>query len=151
ALFPLVRDNLEGFLEQCRSTYKSGIPRYAEKELREYLKCGIQVYGFARAQCEECGHELLLAFSCKRRGVCPSCNTRRMSDTAARLVDTVLPDVRLRQWVLSVPFELRLELAKNPHALSACGRIFVEEIFRWQRQIALRHGFAPPSEQANIH
>src|SRR5690606_8914290 len=144
ALFPLVRDKLEGFLAQCRATYKSGIPRYAEKELREYLKCGIQVYGFARAQCEACGHELLLAFSCKRRGVCPSCNARRMSDTAARLVDGVLPDVRLRQWVLSVPFELRLELAKNPQALSACGRIVVAEIFRWQRQVSLCRVILPP-------
>jgi hypothetical protein len=36
-----------------------------------------------------------------------------MSDTAARLIDTVLPQVRLRQRVLSVPYELRVMLAKN--------------------------------------
>jgi len=40
-----------------------------------------------------------------------------MSDTAARLVDRVLPDVRLRQWVLSVLFELRIVLAKSPGGL----------------------------------
>jgi hypothetical protein len=40
----------------------------------------------------------------------------------------------LRQWVLTVPFELRLLLATKPEALSAIGRIFVQEIQRWQRQ-----------------
>jgi hypothetical protein len=56
-----------------------------------------------------------------------------MSNTAAHLVDHVIPDVPLRQWVLSVPFELRLLLAARPDALSAVGRIFVQEIHRWQK------------------
>ncbi|MGH9845465.1 MAG: transposase zinc-binding domain-containing protein [Blastocatellia bacterium] len=33
---------------------------------------------FARARCTGCGYDFLSAFSCKGRGVCPSCNTRRM-------------------------------------------------------------------------
>ena len=45
-----------------------------------------------------------------------------------------LPDVPIRQWVLSVPFELRLLLARNAAALSAVGRIFVREVWRWQRE-----------------
>jgi hypothetical protein len=36
---------------------------------------------------------------------------RRMVDTAARLVDEVLPPVPVRQWVLSLPFEIRYRLA----------------------------------------
>ena len=48
----------------------------------------------------------------------------------------VIPEVPLRQWVLSVPFELRLLLAREPRALTAVGRIFVQEIFRWQRERA---------------
>ncbi len=54
-------------------------------------------------RCGGCGDELLVAFSCKGRGFCPSCTTRRMHDTAARLVDGVLPRVPVRQWVLSLP------------------------------------------------
>jgi len=38
--------------------------------------------------------------------------------------------------VLSVPYELRLLLAREPHVLTAVGRIFVQEIFRWQRERA---------------
>jgi hypothetical protein len=63
-----------------------------------------------------------------------------MCGTAAHLTDHVLPDVHVRQWVLSVPYELRLLLARVPRVLSAVGRIFVTEIFRWQREQAGLHG-----------
>jgi hypothetical protein len=56
------------------------------------------------------------------------------------LVDHVLSDTRLRQWVLSVPFELRMLLAANPKALSAVGRIFCQEISRWQKSQAFLLG-----------
>jgi len=141
-LYRLVSDHLETFLEQARESHDRGLPRYVERELRKYLKCGIHAYGFLRALCKSCGRSLLVAFSCKRRGVCPSCNARRMCATAAHLVDRVIPDVPLRQWVLSVPFELRLTLARRADALSAVGRIFVEEIFRWQRERAREWGIA---------
>jgi hypothetical protein len=59
-----------------------------------------------------------------------------MCGTAAHLTDRVFPDVPVRQWVLSVPFELRLLLARNHRALSAVGRIFVCEVLRAQRQRA---------------
>jgi hypothetical protein len=132
-LYKLVAVHLETFLAEARARYERGLPRYVEHELSEYLKCGIHAHGFLRARCRDCGRDLLVAFSCKRRGVCPSCNARRMCGTAAHLTDRVLPDVPVRQWVLSVPFELRLLLAREPAALSAAGRIFVQEILRWQR------------------
>jgi hypothetical protein len=47
------------------------------------------------------------AFSCKGRGVCPSCNARRMVEVAAHLTDQVLPPLPLRQWVLSLPKRIR--------------------------------------------
>lgn len=132
-LYRLVAEHLESFLAVARESTGRGLPRYVERELRAYLACGIHAHGFLRARCGQCGKEQLVAFSCKRRGVCPSCNARRMCATAAHLTDRVLPDVPLRQWVLSVPFELRLLLAKRADALSAVGRIFVQEILRWQR------------------
>jgi hypothetical protein len=47
--------------------------------------------------CGTCGKDELVAFSCKRRGFCPSCGARRMADLAAHLVDRVWPDVPVRQ------------------------------------------------------
>jgi hypothetical protein len=57
------------------------------------------------------------------------------------LVDHVLPvDVPVRQWVLTAPHEVRRVLALRPNALTACGRLFVEEIARWQKQAAKARG-----------
>jgi hypothetical protein len=70
------------------------LPQYVERELRAYLKCGILAHGFLRAHCRSCGKDLLVALSCKKRGVCPSCKARRMCGTAARLTDHVFPKCR---------------------------------------------------------
>ena len=85
----------------------TGVPVWVERDFRAYLRCGILAHGFARARCADCRHEFLVAFSCKGRGVCPSCNARRMVETAAHLTDNVLPALPVRQWVLSVPKRLR--------------------------------------------
>ena len=74
--------------------------------------------GRAGCRCGECGHEQLLAFSCKHRGFCPSCGARRMSQTAAHLVDHVIPHVPVRQWVLSLPIPLRVLLAAQPELVT---------------------------------
>ena len=78
-----------------------GVPSWVERDFRGYLRCGILAHGIARARCSGCGYDFLVAFSCKGRGVCPSCNARRMVGTAAHLVDHVLPPLPVRQWVLS--------------------------------------------------
>jgi ribosomal protein S27E len=75
-------------------------------------------HGFLRLRCADCAHERLVAFSCKRRGFCPSCGARRMAETAAHLVDHVIPRVPVRQWVLSFPIPLRLLFATHPELLA---------------------------------
>ena len=57
-----------------------------------------------------------------------------MCNTAAFLVDRVLPNLPVRQWVLSLPWEVRALAAAKPDVLAAIGRIFVESIFREQRR-----------------
>ena len=73
---------------------------------------GLELDGLQR--CENCHEERLVAFSCKHRGFCPSCGARRMAESAALLVDEVLPHEPIRQWVLSLPFQLRFLLASRP-------------------------------------
>lgn len=132
-LHTVVREHLATFLRFTRDTYEKPLPRYVENELRAYLKCGVFEHGFVRLHCDGCGHDLLVAFSCKGRGVCPSCGGRRMASTAAHLVDRVLPTVPLRQWVLSLPFEIRRLAAFDPKVLSRINKTFVEEIFAHYR------------------
>ena len=92
-------------------------------EFDAFLECGILAHGFLRLRCGECGHEKLVAFSCKRRGICPSCGARRMAETAAHLVDHLIPRVPVRQWVLSFPIPLRILFAAHPQLLSGLLRI----------------------------
>ena len=57
-----------------------------------------------------------------------------MSETASDLVDRVLPRVPVRQWVLTMPWELRFRLAKDAKLLSGALGIFVSEVFRHLRR-----------------
>ncbi|MCH7477094.1 MAG: transposase zinc-binding domain-containing protein [SAR324 cluster bacterium] len=88
-LHQTVRESLETFLARTRDGGYP-VPYFVEREFRAYLECGILAHGFLRLHCDACGLDRLLPFSCKGR-FCPSCCGRRMSDTAAHLVDRVLP------------------------------------------------------------
>lgn len=79
------------------------LPGYVQREFEEFLQCGRLEHGFLRVRCESCHAEHLVAFSCKRRGFCPSCGARRMAESAALLVDEVLPEQPMRQWVVELP------------------------------------------------
>jgi len=63
-----------------------------------------------------------------------------MSNTAAHLVDRVLPAVPVRQWVLSLPFELRAMAAFRADVLTRLSRILIEAISVYQRAWAKRAG-----------
>ncbi len=93
-------------------------------------------HGFLRVHCDACGHDRLVAFSCKGRGFCPSCGGRRMADTAAHLVDRVLPEVPIRQWVLTLPYPLRYRCAWNARLTSEVLRCFLRSVFADQRRRA---------------
>ena len=90
-LHRVVREHLETFLAEARQRGGGeGLPRFVERELREFLTCGVMARGFASFRCDGCAREILVAFSCKGRGFCPSCCSRRMGELAAHLVDGVL-------------------------------------------------------------
>ena len=95
ALYRAVQHHLETFLASARDQGRV-VPRFVERELRAFLACGVLAHGFLRIRCPECGRERLVAFSCKSRGFWPSCGARRMADTAAHLVDRLLPEVPVR-------------------------------------------------------
>ena len=116
-LYQLVERHYPAFREM-RAEAGRPLPDYIEQEFDAYLKCGRLEEGFLRVRCETCHAEKLVGFSCKKRGFCPSCAARRMAETAALLVDQVLPERPLRQWVLSLPHALRFLPGTNPAALT---------------------------------
>lgn len=65
-----------------------------------------------------------------------------MAETAARLVDGVLPRVPIRQWVLSLSRPLRYRLAYDAGLSSAALAIFLRAVFAWLRRRSKRAGIA---------
>jgi hypothetical protein len=59
-----------------------------------------------------------------------------MADTAVRLTDEVLPEVPVRQWVLSLPYEIRFRLAWDGDLLSGVLAVFLRVVYGWYRRQA---------------
>ena len=115
-LFRVVLDHLEEFAmclawpQDCRPRPHPAII----ERFRKYIECGLSRFGVVRYRCPECGEDLFVAFSCKIRGFCPSCDAKRATVTMANAVDRLLPEVGYRQYVLVVPKRLRFIM--NLHA-----------------------------------
>ncbi len=141
ALYRVMQVHLLTF-EQVWTDQGSGrsLPKFVTDELRGFMSCGILGRGFAHLYCKTCREHHAVAFSCKARAVCPSCLGRRMSAGAAHLVDHVLPDVPIRQFVLTVPFPLRFPLAFEGKVLGQVLRIFTDTVAGWYRSRHLAHG-----------
>ncbi|MBI92615.1 MAG: hypothetical protein CME05_05305 [Gemmatimonadaceae bacterium] len=138
-LYRTMSGHLETFLAQLQATDRQ-LPRHVAQEMRAYLECGILAHGFLRVRCEDCGESWIVAFSCKKRGFCPSCMGRRMAVTAARLTKEVLPLVPVRQWVLS-SVEIRYRLAWDGALVSAVLAVFLRVVQGWYRRQARDHGY----------
>src|SRR5271165_7110707 len=83
ALYGLVSTHWPAFMEQAEET--GGMPKFVTSEFDAYLRCGILEYGCLHLVCRDCGYSQIVAFSCKKRGFCPSCLGRRMTDTSTHL------------------------------------------------------------------
>ncbi|MFM7333964.1 MAG: transposase zinc-binding domain-containing protein, partial [Tabrizicola sp.] len=70
-LYRLVQQHAASFIAHAEASTGSELPRFIKDEFDAFLECGILAHGFLRPRCGECGHDRLLAFSCKRRGFCP--------------------------------------------------------------------------------
>ena len=93
--YQLVERHYEEF-QSLLATQGTPLPCYVQTEFEAFVKCGRLKHGFFRVQCERCHHECLVAFSCKKRGFCPSFVTRRMANNAVLLIDHISPMVDMR-------------------------------------------------------
>jgi hypothetical protein len=140
-LYNVIAEHLETFLASLHDDPDAkGLPAYVEREFYDYLQCGILAYGFLRLGCDTCPKETLLAFSCKRRRFCASCAGRRMAQTAAHLVECVIPWVPTRQWVVSVPIPLRYWTAPSRDLTAQVHRIIRTTIAQFYVNQAVKHG-----------
>jgi hypothetical protein len=109
-LYQIVYHGLEELQQiwETRFQHRYGCLRdEVRKTFTEYLNCGILAHGAARVYCDGCKHSLLIAFSCKRRGVCPSCGAKRAVKFAEHIHSEVIEEVPHRHTVFTIPKRLR--------------------------------------------
>ena len=110
-LYRLVEQHHEQFqrvyAERYQKRYGFWRPVIADA-IDRYLKCGDLRQGFARVRCPDCGHELFVAFSCRRRCLCPSCHQKRTLIMADRIAGELGATVPHRQFVWTIPKRLRI-------------------------------------------
>jgi hypothetical protein len=95
----------------------------AEDAVYGFLDCGIFDRGFARVSCTECRAEYLVAFSCQRRGLCPSCAAKRGALFGAFLAEEVVEEVGHCLWTFTIPKMLRVFFLHHRELLGGLCRV----------------------------
>jgi hypothetical protein len=146
-LYRVLRDHLAAFKDRVEAA-EHPMPGFVERELGALLLCGDPRFGVARIHCDYCGVDGAVPFTCGG-DICPCCTGRRMAETAAHLVDRVLPHVPIRQWVITFPIPLRYLLAYDSDIRTEVLNIFVNRVFSWLRRGAKRELGLSHLEQAH--
>ena len=128
--YRILQGELDTFIA-ARKAEGRPVPDYVAEEFEAYLKRGILSHGFLRLQCESCQEEKIVAFSCKKRGFCPSCCAKRMVEASTHLVENVLPVVPYRQFVVSFPIPMRYWLQANRKLYAKIHKIIITQIHRY--------------------
>jgi hypothetical protein len=130
-LYRLVEQHLEELLRSwpARFVRQHGPLRpVVERVLREFLKCGLLEHGFARLWCGECRKSVLVAFSCRGRSFCPSCEKKKQLLWAEWLREEVLLPVAHRHVVLTIPRLLRPLFRRRRELLGELARAGAEAV-----------------------
>ena len=141
--YSIIQNNLNTFISD-RNREGRPLPNYVIKEFEAFLECGIPAYGCLRLACRSCLKEQIVAFSCKKRGFCPSCCAKRQVEAATHLVDHVLPMAPYRQFVVTFPIPMRYWLHSNKVLFAKVYRIIIKEIHSYYKTKALSVGIKDP-------
>jgi hypothetical protein len=110
AFYQLFETHFDGYVRAYEERFdpRSGPLRpVVARSVEEFLACGRLEGGFARIRCDKCRKEHLLAFSCRTRNFCSSCQAKRSILFAEKLTGEILAPVPHRHWTFSIPRVLR--------------------------------------------
>jgi hypothetical protein len=119
-LYALVEDYFEEFERVYDNRYQQQYGRWRAvigEVMRKYLECGDLHRGFARLGCDGCRYQAILAYSCKCRLFCPSCQQKRILLFAEWLDTHILEQVSHAQFVFTIPKLLRPIFRYHPNEL----------------------------------
>jgi len=89
------------------------------RTLDAFEACGDLSRGFARLHCDHCGHDYLIAFSCKQRYFCPSCHQKKVQQFGEFIRHQVAQKVPHRQIVVTLPKRLRKAFQYDRHLFTS--------------------------------
>ena len=128
-LYQLFEAHYEEALWEQRFEKMYGFWRgFVDTVVNRYLDCGTRESGFARLRCEGCHDEKLLTFSCRQRGICPSCDAKRAAVFAAFLHDEVVEELPHAMWVFTIPKMLRVYFFHHRELLGKLSRAAYETV-----------------------
>ncbi|TET66423.1 MAG: hypothetical protein E3J56_14430, partial [Candidatus Aminicenantes bacterium] len=78
-----------------------------------------------------CGEERLLMFSCRTRGFCPSCHSKRREEWGEWMQESLLLDVPHRQVVFTIPKMLRIFFKYKRRLLGELCRAAVKALLKY--------------------
>jgi hypothetical protein len=144
-LYQTVSQNIGTFFGALESnSEQKSLPQFVKREFEKFLTCGNPEYGLTRVKCNdnECKSSVWVPTSCKTRGFCPSCGSRRMNVAAINLTEKVLPWVPIRQWVISLPFPLRFWIAADFQLMKLVNDTIFRVIEKYIKEKALKQGIS---------
>jgi hypothetical protein len=106
AFYQLFETHFDRYLRayEERIEPRSGpLPPVVVRSVEDFLGWRRPEGGFARIRCLKCGAEHLLAFSCRTRNFCSSCQAKRAVVFAEKLIGEILAPVPHRHWTLFDP------------------------------------------------
>ena len=145
--YRILQNHLNTFISD-RDREGRPLPNYVIKEFDSYLECRIPAYRCFRLIRKSCQKEQVVAFSCKKRGFCPSCCAKRQVEAATHLVDHVLPMASYRQFEVTFPILMCYWLHSNKELFSNVYRILFKEIHSYYKTKALASGIKDPKSCA---
>ncbi|MFQ5720844.1 MAG: transposase, partial [Acidobacteriota bacterium] len=111
--------------------------------VEKFLTCGDLHEGFARIRCPNCHHEMFVAFSCRRRCLCPSCHQKRALMMAADIAEDLCEPVPHRQFVFTIPKRLRIFFRFDRRLLGQLPRLAWQAVLEVYRAVLDRDDVVP--------
>lgn len=135
-LWQIVHHAWAGFVasyERAHRTTHGPLQAEAIRVAEAFYRCGDLSAGFTRLQCQDCGHERLLAFTCKGHHFCPACHQRRTRQMGDWIATSLCHAVPHRQFVFTIPRPLRGIFRKRRHLLGLLFCSAIESLRDWFR------------------
>jgi hypothetical protein len=109
-VYRLFEEHFERYVREYEERYEpreGSLRKVVPTAVEAYLACGRLEGGFARIRCPNCPAEHPLAFSCRTRNFCPSCQAKRSALFAEHGVTEILEPVPHHHVVVTIPRVLR--------------------------------------------